>query len=85
MIDIDAIRYSKINRERTAKNIKALRAKHGLSVSDILLAVRLCNPRTIYEWENGKKLPTLEHFVTLTDVYQCDIEDILVVELEKTI
>ncbi len=65
----------------TGKNIKRLLDKNDYKVSDLpnnLLPVSTTN--AIYKWINGQSLPTVDNLVILAKLFDCSMDDILVLE-----
>ena len=71
--------YLSIIPEETGKQIKRLMDKHGYSVKDIQQAMWFENPQSIYKWLSGKTLPSLENFLILSQLFEIDIESMLVI------
>ena len=59
-----------------SKNLTILRKKHGLSKKDVAsnLDVSL---RTIYDWEDGFKLPKLDNLIQIANLYHVSLDCIL--------
>ena len=68
-----------INTVETGRNIRRLRRDRGLSIQD-MQNVLFVNRQTIFKWQRGDTLPTLDNLVILADIYQCSIDDMLVCE-----
>lgn len=71
-----------INSIKTGKNIQLLCKEKGLSVRDIQFALQLSSPQSIYKWFSDKysSIPSIDHIVTLADLLECSIDDLLVVQ-----
>jgi len=69
-----------INMEKTGENIARLRMKSGLSVRQLQEIFGFSTPQAIYKWQLGVVLPAVDNLVILAEVFQVQIEDILVME-----
>ncbi|MCD8021859.1 MAG: helix-turn-helix domain-containing protein [Lachnospiraceae bacterium] len=56
--------------------------KH-ISVREIQHALGLASNQAIYDWFNGKTLPTLNNFVALSYLFHTSMEDMLVLRSRK--
>jgi len=74
-----SFQYPVINLIKTGKNIKKLREVKNLSVKDLQEMFGFESPQAIYKWQWGDALPTLDNLVILAKIFECKIEDILVV------
>lgn len=71
--------YPVINLEKTGQKIKKLREAKDLSVRDLQEILGFESPQAIYKWQWGESLPTLDNLVILAKIFECKIEDILVI------
>lgn len=69
-----------INMEKTGENITKLRIKSGLSVRELQKIFGFATPQAIYKWQRGVVLPTVDNLVILAEVFNVQIEEILVME-----
>ena len=67
-----------IDMKRTGKNIQNLREKRGLTVNDVRRYINLDNPQAIYQWQKGISLPSVDHLLALSVLFDVKMEDILV-------
>jgi transcriptional regulator with XRE-family HTH domain len=70
--------FSEIDMVRTGQNIVQLREKSGLSVKDIQEIMGFSTPQTIYKWQNGNSLPTIDNLVVLSQILRTSVDEILV-------
>ena len=75
--------YFGIDLEATGRNIARLRASKGLTVRDIQELMGLEQPQSVYKWERGITVPSLEHLMVLSKVFDTAMEDILVWSLSE--
>lgn len=57
-----------------------MRTAKGLTVRDMQAAFGFATPQAIYKWFRGAALPTVDNMVILADIFQCRIDDIVVVK-----
>lgn len=69
-----------INLEKTGANINKIRKDKGFSMKDLQREVGLETLNAVYNWTNGRRLPSIDNLVILADLFNCHIDDILVVE-----
>ncbi len=62
----------------TGQNIAKLRDAAGMTVRDLQDVFGFANPQSIYKWQNGVCLPTLDNMVILAAVLQVGVDDIIV-------
>lgn len=70
--------YPVIDQVATGSNIKRLRESKGFTVREVQRYFNFDLPQTIYYWEQGKFLPSLDHIFALAKLFDVSIEDILV-------
>ena len=64
----------------TGKNIKSMRSARGITVREMQAAFGFATPQAIYKWFRGAAMPTVDNLVILADIFQCRIDDIVVVK-----
>ena len=69
-----------INLKKTGENITRMRKEAGLSVRDLQIMLGFTNPQTIYNWQSGKSLPTVDNFIILAAILGVTIDEIISVE-----
>lgn len=65
---------------KTGERIEQLRKKNGLSVKQLAMILGLNSTQSIYKWQRGDALPTLEHLLILSIVFDVPIDSIVVTE-----
>jgi len=70
--------YPVIDLAATGRNIAEIRRRRGLSVRDLQNILGFASPQAIYKWQNGDSLPSVDHLVVLSAVFEMPIEQILV-------
>ena len=69
-----------VNMKRTGQNIASLRTERGISVRDLQSQLGFATPQSIYKWQRGETLPTIENLVALACILSVPIEEILAAE-----
>lgn len=67
---------------KTGKNIQAMCKEKGLSISNIVLALQLNSPQSVYKWfsEKSSSIPSIDHLVILAGLLDCYIDDLLIID-----
>ncbi len=76
--------YPIIDLARTGKNIERIRKEKGITVSQICAVMGFENPQSVYRWQRGDTLPSVDNLFALSRLLGTAIEEILVEE-EQTI
>jgi transcriptional regulator with XRE-family HTH domain len=64
----------------TGANILALRKKNNLTVKSLQAALGFNNPQSIFKWQRGDTLPSVDNLVILADLFNVTVNDILVIK-----
>lgn len=72
------IPYPVIDMKKTGKNIQKLREERELTVNDVRRYINLDSPQAIYQWQRGLVLPSVDHLLALSILFEVKMEDILV-------
>ena len=67
-----------INMKQTGQNITMLREQRGISVKQLQRMMGFSTSQTIYKWQHGDSLPTVDNLVALSAIFAVPIEKILV-------
>jgi len=67
-----------IDQVATGRQIKALRMACGISVTDLQQALGFANPQTIYKWQRGDGMPSLDNLVIIAAVFGVKVDDIII-------
>ena len=62
----------------TGKNIKRLRQEEGLTINDLQEALGFETPYSIYRWQKGDTVPSVDSLVILADIFDVTMDDIVV-------
>ena len=71
-----------IDLRATGEQIRRLRTKASISVRDLSRAMYLADVQSVYRWQRGVSLPSLENLVLLSWLLGVPIEKILVIEFK---
>ena len=69
-----------IDMQRTGENIKHLRKQNNLTVRELQDIMGFETPNTIYKWQHGDTLPTVDNLVVLAAIFKVKVDDILIIE-----
>ena len=72
-----------VDMKLTGQNITSLRIKRGISVREMQHMLGFTTPQSIYKWQRGETLPTLENLAALACILDVSMDDILAVECRK--
>ena len=64
----------------TGKRIKAMRVAKGMTVKDIQEIFGFGSANTIYKWQNGESMPTIDNLIILAAMLDVTMDDIVVVD-----
>lgn len=74
------IPYPVIDMQQTGDNIKSLRLERKITILELQHFLGFSSPQAIYLWESGKNLPTVDHLLALSSVFEVSMNDIIVVK-----
>lgn len=77
-IDADTVLVRTPDPAGTGRNISRMRRRLGMTNKDLQHAVRLKSASTVTGWQNGSRLPTIDHILLLSDLFSVEPEDIVV-------
>ena len=63
----------------TGANIIRLRTDRNMTVKDLQTIFGFTTPQAIYNWQQGKDLPTVDNLVILASVFQVSMDDIIAI------
>ena len=67
----------------TGQKLHDLRVEKGYSVKALSDYFDFTGPQSIYRWERGLAIPSIDNLVILSDVFGITINDILVLSEDK--
>lgn len=68
-----------VDLEGTGMRITLMRKAHRLSVRDLADMLGFNSVQSIYKWQRGECLPTIDNLIVLSRIFETAIDDILVV------
>ena len=69
-----------IDMVKTGEKIEYLRKESGFSVSELQEHLGFNTPQSIYKWQKGKVVPTIDHLVALSSLFGVTIDEIIIIE-----
>lgn len=70
--------YPIIDLKATGRNIKYLRKVNGFKVDEIRDYLGLESSRSVFKWQNGETLPSIDNLYALSRLFDVALEDIIV-------
>lgn len=58
------------------QNLKIMREKKGLRVKEVSNKLKISRI-TLWQWENGKRTPSVEKLAELAKLYDCSVDDLI--------
>lgn len=71
-----------VDMKATGKNISKLRIERGLSVKDLQEDFGFATPQSIYKWQQGQAMPTIDNLFMLAKIFDVSVEEIVVIYME---
>lgn len=71
--------YPVINVIETGANIRRLMDERGMTTGTLRKIFGFNTPAAFYKWFDGRAMPTIDHLVVLAKIFECSIDDILIV------
>ena len=71
------MKYPLIDKKKTGWQIGQLMRKQGLSVKDVAEKLDIGSVQCVYQWINGKRMPTIDNLYALADLLDVKIDEIL--------
>lgn len=69
-----------IDKERTGNKIKMYMQQQHMTISQLQLELGMASATNIYYWCRGKYLPSLDRMVHLARIFQCKVDDLIVIK-----
>ena len=67
-----------LNKWAIGEKIRLEMLKNNLTYEELAFILELTSPRVIYDWVNGKKLPKLENYINICNLFNVKMEDFIV-------
>lgn len=71
--------YPVINAIETGANIRRLMDERGITTGTLRKIFGFTTASAFYKWFDGRSIPTVDHLVVLAKIFECSIDDILIV------
>lgn len=71
-----------VDLKATGENIIRLREERGLTVKDLQAMFGFATPQSIYKWQQGQAMPTVDNLFILAKIFGVHMDDIIVVDNE---
>ena len=68
-----------IDMVKTGEKIENLRKGKGLTVSELQDYLGFNTPQSIYKWQKGKVVPTVDHLVALASLFGVTMDEIIII------
>ena len=68
-----------IDMVKTGKRIENLRKESGFFVSELQEYLGFNTPQSIYKWQKGKVVPTVDHLVALASLFGVTMDEIIII------
>lgn len=72
--------YPQIDMKLTGVNLKFLCMLYRKKVKDITQYLQVASVQSVYDWFYGKTLPTIDHLMALSILFELPMEDLLVLK-----
>ena len=69
-----------VDMKLTGQNIASLRMQRGMSVRELQNLLGFATPQSIYKWQRGETLPSIENLVALACILSVPIDEIVASE-----
>lgn len=69
-----------IDMVKTGEKIEYLRKARGFTVSELQDCLGFNTQQSIYKWQKGKVVPTIDHLVALSSLFGVTIDEIIIIE-----
>ena len=69
-----------IDMKETGKNIRNKMMQKGYTVEDIMEITGVSTEQAVYKWLGGKSLPSLETLLVMSQIFEVDVSELLVVK-----
>lgn len=64
------------DKKRIGKKLRDFRNSFNMSVNDVAFELQ-CDDKTIYKWENGSTMPSIENLVKMKKIYNASFEELI--------
>lgn len=71
------LKYPTINKEETAQGLRDLLKRKGISIKCVQEYLGLAYVQSVYQWLDGKKLPSLDNLYALSQLLQVPLDQLV--------
>lgn len=71
--------------KETGRLLRTVSRQNGFAVKDIQTALGLASNQAIYDWYNGKTLPTLNNFLALSRLFEVPMDGLIVSDMPENL
>lgn len=75
--------YPEINMIKTGRLLREISKRKSFSVKKIQAALGLASNQAVYDWFNGKSLPTLNNLFALSCLFKLPMESMIISDVER--
>lgn len=79
-MELSGYKLPAIDFKKTGQNISRLREEKDISVRELQIMFGFTSPETIYHWQNGTRLPSVDHFIVLAAILGVTIDEIIAIK-----
>lgn len=69
--------YPVIDLPATGRNIQGIRERHGLAVQELAEFLGLASVQSVYKWQSGQSLPSVDHLLAMSVLFGIPMNDFL--------
>ena len=69
--------YPVIDLSATGKHIQDIREQQGLAVQELADFLGLASVQSVYKWQGGKSLPSVDHLLAMSVLFGIPMNDFL--------
>ena len=69
-----------VNMPATGANIKNMMKASNIKVKDVQAVCGFGTPQAIFKWMRGDCMPTIDNMIIIADMFDCKVDDIVVVD-----
>ena len=69
--------YPVLDLRRTGERIKELRKEHNLTVEEVAEFMGFESVQSVYKWQRGESLPTVDNLYALGKLFETTVDEIL--------
>lgn len=73
-----------VDLKKTGENIRKKRNEMGISVRELQVIFGFTNPQSIYSWQNGNSLPSIDNLIILAAVLGTTIDEIIAIDTDDS-